>query len=125
MRAYIEKLYQAQGKLRQCSPDSPEWCAIAESLPKSVPPPILAHFLRLAEYGGRGVALVRHGVCSECHIHVPAAVLAALAQPKGVHICDYCGCYLLLPADEPSPSHDPSSMKRAHRGRSAHSVLAG
>jgi hypothetical protein len=50
--------------------------------------------------GRSGVALVRHGICGECHLRVPTGLLASLANPADVYLCESCGCYLMLPADE-------------------------
>jgi hypothetical protein len=98
--------------------------SITESLRTAVPEPILAHFLRLIGQGRKAVALVRHGVCSECHIRVPSSIVAALVKPKDVHLCEQCGCYLLLPADETpaQPIAPPEPARR--RGRKSHRALA-
>lgn len=100
MRATIQNLYTAQQALRKLPLQSPERVAIVKRLTEVVPAPILAHFLRLVEHGQNGVSLVRHGVCSGCHIRVPLSSLPALVKPHDVHLCDHCGSYLLLPDEE-------------------------
>ena len=96
---------------------------VVESLACSVAPPILAHFLRNLSSGRRGVALVRHGVCSECHIQVPSSVMYALVQPHDLHLCDHCGCYLLLPEDE-IPRLTRETKKSPRRPASADQTVA-
>lgn len=73
-----------------------------EKLRAEVPPPILAHYDRVTARGKKGVALVRNGVCSECHLRLTGAKLIGLsAAPDEVHLCDNCGRYLYLPEQTP------------------------
>lgn len=100
MQNLVSSLYAAQQTLLRHPAASPEHTALLEDLRRRVPAPILAHFLRLVGQGSRGVALVRHGVCGECHLRVPSAIAAALVEPKDLHLCDNCGRYLLLDPEE-------------------------
>lgn len=73
----------------------------AESLKlrAAVPAPILAHYDRLAVRGRKGVALVRNGVCGECHLRIPVGKLANLSSATDVQLCDNCGRYLHQPVE--------------------------
>ena len=124
MRPLINKLYEAQRTLQSLPPSSPNRRAVIDGLRDSVPEPILAHFLRLVGNTGHGVSLVRHGVCSECHIRVPFGLVAALVKPTDVHLCDHCGCYFLLPEEEfPAPEAPTAVITPQRRGRKSHKVL--
>lgn len=80
----------------------------AEKLRKKVPAPILERFDRLILRGKKGVAIARHGVCSECHLRISSGTLASLAYTTEIHVCDNCGRYLFLPEDEPLGLLHPS-----------------
>jgi predicted nucleic acid-binding Zn-ribbon protein len=85
-------------------------CELRDKIPLEV----LGHFNRMIERGQKGVALVRHGVCSECHLRVSSGTVASLVQPKDIYICDNCGRYLLLPLEEIAPpAAAPSSAPLA------------
>ena len=71
-----------------------------ETLRAGVPPSVLAHYLRSLACGRRGVAVVRHGVCGECHLRVPHATVFSLIQPTDLHLCENCGCFLTLDPEE-------------------------
>jgi NMD protein affecting ribosome stability and mRNA decay len=47
------------------------------------------------------VAIVRNGVCTECHLKVAIGALASLAHETDIQLCGNCGRYLFLPAQEP------------------------
>ena len=100
MRVLVEMLFAAQETLRRQAPGSAEHRLALQRLRQEMPAPMLAHFLRFVAEGRRGVAQVRHGVCSECHLRVASGVVAALVKPKDVHMCENCGCYLLLDLTE-------------------------
>lgn len=99
----------------------PETKAQIESLQKKLPAAFVAHLLRSIACGRRGVALVRHGVCCECHIRVASATLHSLARPGDLHLCESCGCFLKLdPADVDIPVSSPVPMRvfqRVYRRR--------
>jgi predicted nucleic acid-binding Zn-ribbon protein len=100
MRAIVENLYTQQQMLLQPKPASKEQTACIQQLREKVPVQILGHFDRLIAQGRRGVALVRHGICGECHLRISSGTAASLVQPKDVYVCDNCGRYLLLAPDE-------------------------
>ncbi len=94
-------------------------------LREKVAAPILAHFDRLIAQGKKGVAMARHGVCSECHLRISSGTLASLAYTNDVHICDNCGRYLFLAENEPAvvietlPAAKPPVKARAKRTQKA------
>lgn len=100
MRTVIEHLLTLQKLLHQAGPATPARQAEIAALRKLVPPPILVHFNRMVAHRRNGVALVRHGVCGECHIRVPVSTLVSLIKPEDAYLCEVCGCYLMLPVDE-------------------------
>jgi hypothetical protein len=72
-----------------------------EAIRKTIPSAILMHYERLLARGKNGVAIVRNGVCTGCHISVAIGPLAGLAQKGDIRACGNCGRYLFLPANEP------------------------
>jgi len=104
MRTTVENLYALQQLQLQTAPASPARDAEIQKLREGIPAQILAHFDRLIAQGRKGVALVRGGVCRECHIRVPSGTAASLVQPKDLYLCENCGRYLLLPLDEIHPA---------------------
>lgn len=113
MRQLLENLFTLQHLTlhAECSPADRR--TEIERLRNLAPAPVLAHFDRLVSRGKHSVALVRHGVCGECHLRIPSGTLASLVAPRDLHLCDSCGCYLLLPVEEiPAPA-------AGHSGRTA------
>jgi len=100
MRATIETLYALQQLVLPATPATAKSEARIHELRAKVPAPVLAHFDRMIALGRKGVAPVRHGVCSGCHIRVSIGTLASLVYPKDLYLCDNCGCYLLLESEE-------------------------
>ncbi|PTY08336.1 hypothetical protein DB347_01765 [Opitutaceae bacterium EW11] len=93
-------MLSAQPTLLRVPSTSPEHQAVVAGLREQVPNPILAHYLRLVEQGRKGVAPVRHGVCTACHMRVPASMTGSLMKQDDLTLCENCGCYLFLPAEE-------------------------
>ena len=115
MKPAIENLYTLQGLVRETRGIVPPGKAeIVQSLRTEVPAPILGHFDRMIARGINGVALVRHGVCTECHIRVPVSTLGALLKPKDLYLCENCGCYLLLPEEETQAAEE-IVVPKSHR----------
>lgn len=116
MKTFLLELLAAQSTLLQQAPASPLRRSVLVHLAEIVPPPVLAHFLRLVERGRTGVAVVRHGVCSGCHLRLPSGQVAALVKSEELHLCENCGSYLLLPPDEESlPAVPPVARRVATR----------
>jgi predicted nucleic acid-binding Zn-ribbon protein len=130
MRQTVEQLLALQKLTLDTEPLTSEAEAEIRRLRDQVPAPVLGHFDRLVSRGKRAVAIVRHGVCGECHLRVSSGTLASLAYGADLHLCDHCGRYLLLPADEPiqpladvSPPAKQSKKPSARRGRRPGQVL--
>ena len=72
-----------------------------EAIRKTIPGIVLTHYDRLLAHGKKGVAIVRNGVCTECHLRVAIGALADLAHESDIQVCGNCGRYLFLPTNEP------------------------
>jgi predicted nucleic acid-binding Zn-ribbon protein len=66
------------------------------ALRATIPVPVLLHYDRLADKGKRGVAFLRHQVCTGCHMRVPLGTLLNLMGGEQICLCDNCGRYLYL-----------------------------
>jgi predicted nucleic acid-binding Zn-ribbon protein len=109
MKAMVENLFALQQLLLRSTRVTADQEAKIRQLRKDVPLPILGHFERIVKQGRKGVALVRHGVCCECHVRVSAGTAASLIRPKDVYLCESCGRYLLLdPAEAPEAIEVPA-----------------
>jgi hypothetical protein len=124
MSPIVDQLFKAQPALLRQSANPAEAGALLNELRKAVPASILTHFLRLVESGRPGVAVVRGGVCSGCHIRVPASLRTALLQPNELSVCDQCGCFLLLADEEKSAARVPLAARRVAGERSRRRVVA-
>lgn len=88
---------QEQQLVRNKKPDrNPSLAALRQKVPQQV----LAHLDRLLQRGKKGVALLRNGVCAECHMHVPIGVVATIMHDRDIQLCANCGRYLYLPKEE-------------------------
>ncbi|MBI5690444.1 MAG: hypothetical protein HZC55_10145 [Verrucomicrobia bacterium] len=103
MKTFLLEMLAAQSTFLQQPPASPLRRSVLLQLTKTIPPPVLAHYLRLVEHGHVGVAVVRHGVCSGCHLRLPSGQTAVLVKSDELHLCENCGSYLLLPPEEDVP----------------------
>ena len=117
MNTIVENLHVLQQVLLQKSPITAERRARIQELREDVPAPILGHFDRLIAQGRKGVGLVRHGICSGCHLRVSFGTAAGLLQPKDVYLCENCGCYLLLAPDEVTPPAESAASVAAMVGK--------
>lgn len=68
-----------------------------------IPPAILGHYDRLGARGKKGVAILRHQVCTACHMNVPVGVILDLKRGEDVRLCGCCGRYLYLPEEPSAP----------------------
>src|SRR5438034_7631057 len=101
MNSLIENLAALQSLQIQTRTDEWDRNEEIESLRKKIPASILAQLDRLRLRGKKGVAIVRHGACGECHTKIAIGVLGALAFETDLQLCGHCGRYLYLPEDEP------------------------
>jgi predicted nucleic acid-binding Zn-ribbon protein len=113
MNTITENLHALQQVLLQKSPVTAERRARIKELRENVPVPILSHFDRLIAQGRKGVALVRHGICGQCHLRVSSGTASSLLQPKDIYLCENCGCYLLLAPEEVTPPAEAPAVVAA------------
>ena len=112
----VENLSALQQLLLKSSRVTPEQEAKIRQLRKNVPLPVLGHFDRIIKQGRKGVALVHHGVCGECHVRVSAGTAASLVRPKDLYLCESCGRYLLLdPEEAPEVIEMPAPSGKSSR----------
>jgi predicted nucleic acid-binding Zn-ribbon protein len=102
MKNIMENLFALQTLQLQSAPSQRKSQGEMESLRKTIPSLVLTHYDRMLARDKKGVALVRNGVCSECHIGVAIGALAGLAQEGDIRVCGNCGRYLFLPAAVPA-----------------------
>lgn len=100
MRKIMEHLLALQKLQFNVSGRSPARQAEVERHRAEVPAPILAHFERLLARGKKGVALVRGGVCTECHLRITNGKFVELSGGNDICLCDNCGRYLYLSETE-------------------------
>ena len=95
-------------------------------LRQSIAARILEYYDRLMVRGKKGVALVRHGVCTECHMQLATGLHADLLRAEDIVTCTSCGRYLYTIKEEPeitSPSDQlfrtiPAPVPKKSRTRS-------
>lgn len=109
----MDQLLALQKLALDPKPLTPDHKAEVLKLRERVPAPILGHFDRLIARGKKGVAIARNDACGECHLRLPSGTLAALAYTDEVHLCDNCGRYLYLPANEPLGLTDSPPLAHA------------
>jgi hypothetical protein len=78
------------------SADQSEIVALREKIPVW----ILTHVDRLLVRGKKGVAIVRNGVCSECHLRLCSGIIANLADTCAIQVCSNCGRFLFVTETE-------------------------
>ena len=83
-----------------------------EELRAAIPEQILVHYDRLMARGKKDIAPVRDQICSGCHMRVPLAVVMTLKHKVDLQLCDNCGRYLYLPAEEVSSEPQPKAKKK-------------
>jgi predicted nucleic acid-binding Zn-ribbon protein len=89
-----------------------------DQLRLTIPAAVLLNYDRLRARGKKGVAMVRHGVCGQCHMQVAVGQLALLRRQDNLYRCENCGSYLCL-VDEPAPVLEmpPRGTKPVRKGR--------
>jgi predicted nucleic acid-binding Zn-ribbon protein len=114
MNKYIKQLLELQAREFE-ETISPESEKRITWLRARVPAPILAHYDRLCDQGKKGVAGVRHQVCTGCHIRVPIGTIVDVTRADDVHVCESCGRYLYIveePAAEAPVAKAPRKTSR-------------
>lgn len=104
----IERLFELQELELGPAAGSAEANKAAEALKKEIPEPILGHYRRLMDRGKKGVALVRHGVCSGCMMRLATGAFAALRRDDDIAMCDSCARYLMMAPGEIQPGAEPA-----------------
>src|SRR5438034_7949177 len=99
MNAIIENLFALQQLESQQKADGTGAARELSmgKLRQAIPTKILSHFDRMRARNKKGVAMVRQGVCTECHMRLPIGTLVDLLHEEEVRRCDNCGRYLYLP----------------------------
>src|SRR4051812_6679292 len=91
------------GPKPQLAPDNAEILALQARVPLLM----LERFNRFIARGKKGVAVIRNGICSECHLRITSGTLARLGDATQIQVCDNCGRYLEAtePAELPLPKN--------------------
>ena len=55
---------------------------------------ILQHYDRYMRRGKKAVSIVRHGVCTECHMQLSSGANADFIRAEDITTCAHCGRYL-------------------------------
>ena len=111
MKALLENLVKLQEFEFSEAQDGTTEAAISE-LRRTIPVPILEHYDRLTARGKTGISAVRHQVCMGCHMSVPIGAVITLMHAADIQVCENCGRYLYLPADEKTELPQPRTEAR-------------
>jgi hypothetical protein len=117
MKNVIELLFKLQGLEMGPAADSPENAAEILRLRGEIPAPIMGHYERLRARDKKGVAIVRNGVCCECHMRMASGSHATLIRGEDIGVCGSCGRYLVCreEAIAASPAEEPKPVKRRRK----------
>lgn len=115
MNPIIEKLFELQTLLQPQARARGEASGRVKVLREEVPVSFLGHFDRQVSRGRHAVAVVRNGVCGECHMKLPSGVASGLVREDEVMLCETCSCYLLLPPEELARQQEAVAAARARR----------
>lgn len=77
---------------------SPDQKLTVKRIRQETPASILAHFDEMLARGRKGVAEVRHGVCSGCYLRLPTYLLTGSGGELAT--CETCGAYLAFVHEE-------------------------
>lgn len=120
MDQMIEKLAALQEILLKSPRPSPAKREEAEKLRAGIPSGILEKFDRWVGRGKKAVSVVRHSVCSECHMQLPLGVVVGLAKAETPQTCNHCGRFLMA-SQESSPE---AVLTKTTPGRIRHGAEA-
>lgn len=126
MKNIKSDLWALQGLHGRLGISSGEEHSETEGLRKRIPSSVLVRFDQMLSRGKRPVAIVRRGVCTECHLRVTKADLMALVSMDEPQLCGNCGRYLYLPEEEAISMLPaaPVSEPPVRRGRRRQAVAA-
>ncbi len=118
MKTVVSNLFELQ-KIEILS--STESSHKGDHLREQIPAEMINVYERFRVRGRKAVALVRNGVCGECHLRIPMGTLVDLMHGE-LQRCGNCGRYLYLPEDAPltvstSSSAPPPSETSTPRKR--------
>src|SRR5947208_3530459 len=112
MNKIIDELFELQKLNLRPKANSAE----IEALRKKIPAQLLVNFDRALTRGKKSVAMVRSGVCSECHLQITIGVVTSLASNEEIQRCGNCGRYLYLVPGEPLvPAPAPAKPVKTRR----------
>lgn len=100
MSKLVDDLLELQTLVRLGDAATPEQKARIESLKAEVPPAVSGHFFRQLKNGRRGLAVVRNGVCGECHLRLSHAMVHMLARANDLLMCESCGSFVTLAPED-------------------------
>ncbi|MCE0484638.1 MAG: hypothetical protein LV479_10425 [Methylacidiphilales bacterium] len=67
-----------------------------ETIRKRIPKPVLDHFDRMRLRGRKPIAVVRHAVCTACHLQIPKSHILQMRRSGEIDVCDNCGTFIYL-----------------------------
>ena len=129
MNSVMESLRALQELALQQKTPSVEQKKEIDRLRRNVPESILIQFDRWMVRGRKALAVVRNGVCGECHLQLTVGTIGALAFGDEIQRCGNCGRFLYLPEDEPvssppptppTPPAPPATRRRLRKRASSH-----
>jgi len=109
MKKVMEPLLALQALELDPARETPENAAEIARLRQAIPAPIIGHYDRLMVRGKKGVALVRNGVCSECHMRLSSGAHSQLLREEDIMVCGSCGRYLYPVHEVPAPEASPEA----------------
>jgi hypothetical protein len=115
----LNRLEEQSEESRKRGNGSPGDKALIESLRANISPTVLVHHDRLRSRGRRSVAVVKHGVCSGCHMGLPIGTAAAIRHQTELLECNNCGRYIFLAEDELAPASPPGPATKSSEPKRA------
>lgn len=115
MQRIIEKFAELQSLVLPVPPVDGPAAERVRRLRFQVPISLLAYFDRRVVQGRKAVAVVRHGVCGECHMRLPSGQVAGLSSTEDVQRCENCGSFLLLSPEDEEQRREAAEELRQRR----------